>query len=303
MYCNSRVQILYNFTTDDNDDSSISSAASDSSSLDSDVELDLEQQLDLNLKQIQKQYALYVDSIQTIVENTGVTAKRLSSYLLNLPASTTDDEKKLRLLSDMKAELQKAEDIIDIFISLSSKYASFLNPDIYVNILEKYGTKEEQKQLDYPKHLKAYVKQHKIKEFVKMNPKLVNPKLQKLGDNSKKVRIKFSIRRTQSLSTVKEVTGAVANVLGLRASTLRLYGVKKGCVLVTLLIPTSIADALFTSDTLFSPEQKRGFRAASALWLECNGHKFDFRERSSKKDQTQETSGEPPSEPKTKWLK
>ncbi len=193
----------------------------------------------------------------------------------------------------MKAELQKAEDIVDVFIVLSSKYASFLNPDIFQNILEKYATIQEKQKLDYPQHLKAYIEQHKIKEFIRLNPKLINPKLWKLGDNSKKIIIKFSIQSTQSLSTLKEVTGAVANVLGLRVSTLRLYGVKKGYVVVTLLIPTSIADDLFTGNTVFSPKQESGFQAASVLWLECNGHKFDFRERCSKKDQLQDTSGDP----------
>ena len=265
---------------DDDDDSSASSDSSD-------VELDLEHQLNLNLVVIQKQYASYVDCIQSIVEVKGVSAKHLSSYLLNLPAFTKPDDKcTLQFFYDLKTELQGTNEVVDIFILLSSKCASFLDYNIFEMLLQKYGTDKDKKELNYPEHLKAYIEQHKIKEFFKLNPKLINPKLQELDSNSKKITIKFNTKRTQSLSTLKEVTGAVANVLGVRPSALRLCCVKKGCVLVTLLIPTSIADVLFTNNTVLSPEQERGLKAASVLWFECNGHKFNFRQR-IKKDQSQ----------------
>ena len=259
------------FHITDKDDSS---APLDSNS---DVEEDLEQQLKIDLKQIQTRYASYIDCIHAIVEEKGINATILSTYLINLPASTnTDDERKLQLLSDMKTELQKAEKINDIFSLLSLKYASFLDYDIFETIREQFSVNEDRDELTYPVHLKAYIEKHKIKDFVKLN---LNPKLQKLGDDSKKITIKFGIKRIQSLSTLKEVTGAVANILGLRASVLRLYGVKKGNLLVTSLIPASIADAIFTSDTVFSSEQEHEFRAVSVMWFECNGHKFDFREK------------------------
>ena len=239
---------------------------------------------------IKTQYADYVDRIQTIVIAKGVNAKDLRSYLLKLPASTeTDDKKRLQLLSDMKAKLKEAHEVIDIFDLLFEEYASFLDYNIFELILKKYGTGKELKALKYPEHLKAYIEKHKIKEFVKLYPELLNPKLQKLDNVSKELVIKFSVKRTQNLSTLKEVIGAVANILGIRPSTLRLCGVKKGCVLVTLLMPTSIADSLFTDSTVFSPEQECAFRAASVLWFECNGYKFDFRER-SKKNQLQDSA-------------
>ena len=166
--------------------------------------MDLEQQLDINLRHIQTHYACYVDCVRAIVKEKGVSAEELSSFLINLQASITT--KKLRLLSDLKAELQKAEKITDIFILLSTKYASFLDYDIFEIILKRYGPNEDREELiNYPVHLKAYLEKHKIKEFVKLHPQLINPKLQKLGDESKKINIKLSIKRTQNLSTLKEV--------------------------------------------------------------------------------------------------
>ena len=62
-------------------------------------------------------------------------------------------------------------------------------------------------------------------------------------------------------------------------------------MLLTLLIPASIADVIFTSETVFTPEQERGFQAASVLWFECNGYKFDFREESETNTSRDNPSG------------
>ena len=104
----------------------------------------------------------------------------------------------------------------------------------------------------------------------------------------KNFNIKFDIKKTCNLDSLKKLKEAIANILHLQPSTLRLLSIKKGCVHVTLLIPASIADAIFTTDTTFSPEQKSRFRAASVMWIECNGHMFDFRERRTK-DQSQDS--------------
>ena len=251
--------------------------------------MDLEQQLDINLRHIQTHYACYVDCIRAIIEEKSISAEQLSSFLINLPASIST--KKLRLLSNLKAELQKAEKITDIFILLTTKYASFLDYDIFEIILKRYGPNENREELiNYPVHLKAYLEKHKIKEFIKL-PQLINPKLQKLGDESKKINIKLSIKKTQNLSTLKEVMRAMATILGLRTSALRLLSIKKGCVFVTLLIPASIADVIFTSETVFTPEQEHEFQTASVLWFECNGYKFDFREESETNTSRDSPSG------------
>ena len=263
--------IFLNYTGEGDDGSSVSS----DSPLDSDIELNLEHQLDQNLKMIHKQYAAYVDCILTIVEKKGITARRLSAYLLNLPAFSNNKDK--MLLSDLKAELKEAEEVTDIFMLLSSKYASFLDYEIFETIRERYGANydDEQGDLDYPIHLKSYIKRHSIKQFINLNPELINPKLQKLGD-TKHLRVKINIKRTQNLHTLKEVTRAVANILGLRPAALQLCGIKKGCVCVTYSIPAPVADIIFTDNLVFSSEQQHQFQAASVKWLEFNGYKYYF---------------------------
>ena len=120
------------------------------------------------------------------------------------------------------------------------------------------------------------MEEHKIEEFVR-----INPKLEKLNETSKKINIKLGIKKTCSLDSLKRLKEVIANILELKASTLRLLSIKKGCVQVTLLIPSSIADVIFTRKTIFNSEKEQEFQAASVLWLECNSYKFDFTKSSS----------------------
>lgn len=226
-----------------------------------------------------------MDSIQTIVEEKEVSAEHLRSFILKLPAFTeTNVKRKLQLLSNLKADLQKTSKVIDIFDLLVTKYTSFLDYDIFELILKKYGSEKDQKELTYAASLRAYIEKHKIDEFMKVYPELANPMLENLGKDSRKLVIKLGIKRTRSLSTIKDVTRAVADILGISVSSLRLCSIKKGCVLVTLLISTSLADVIFTKDTVFSPEEKSNFQAASVLWLKCNGYRFDFQMQQQSKD-------------------
>lgn len=177
----------------------------------------------------------------------------------------------------MKAELKTAEEVTHIFFILSSKYASFLDYNIFDAILKRFGENEQHDDLNYPAYLKSFFENHTIQEFIKSNPKLINPKLkEELDKQSEKITIKFNVRRTQSLSTLNEVKEEVAKILGVKPEAVRLVDVRKGCVLVTLLIHTSIANAIFTHEMEFTEDQKDRFRAASVLWLKYKGHKFDF---------------------------
>lgn len=173
----------------------------------------------------------------------------------------------------MKAELQKAESITDVFASLSSQYPHFLEYDIFEQILKQFAANENHEALNYPTHLKNYIKVRKIEDFIEQHIPL-----HKLDNSSKMISIKFNIESTKSLGALVEVIGNVADALGLNTSTLQLYDVKKGSMVVTLLISTTIADVIFTSKTAFTTEQKDRFQAASVSWFECNGCKFDFSE-------------------------
>ena len=257
-----------------NDDADSSSSSGNSLSLlDSDTKANLEQQLNYNLKIIQDKYANYVDCILTSVEESGVSAERFGAYLLNLPAFNTNRDG--IILADLKDEIENADSVIKIFNILSTKHASFLDFHIFESIYNKYGRNKKYEDLAYKEHLREYIKKHKIGELVKINPKLA-----RFNNNSTKIKIVFGIDKTRNLNDLKQLKEAVANILDLNVASLRIYRIKNGSVHVTLLVPTSIADAIFSKDMVFSSKQIHQFRAAMVITLECNGYSFDFREQS-----------------------
>ncbi len=244
--------------------------------------MDDEFKLEKNLKEIITKYATYVDCLHDSIEEKGVSPEDLRSYLLSLPASSKSFKgKKLTLLSDMKDELDKADTINDIFIFLTTECASFMNYDVFQNLMKKYNISEDREELKYPEHLRDYVNKHKISE-TKLLPKYTH--------NSKRVKLilKYNIEYTCRLAKVFDLREAIAEIMNMKPTALHIVDVKKGCIVVTFLIPASVANTIFTPDTAFNPQQEDELRAASVLWLQCNGYTFHFQ---SQKD---EVYSEPP---------
>ena len=242
--------------------------------------MDLEFILRKNLKEIIVKYASYVDCLRSILEEKGVSPEALRSYLLSLPATNKSCKgQNLTLLSDKEAELQRCDSVTDIFNFLTTKCASFLNYDIFQFILKHYSISDRQEKLQYPEYLKAYIKKHKISEFEKINPLL------KAKNGSKELTLKYDIKKTCTLAKVNELKNFIAEIMDLSPSALEIVDVKDGCVIITFLISASIADALFTPNTVFIPQQEEKLRVASILWLKCNDRTFNFQKQEHKKDE------------------
>ena len=243
-----------------------------STTLDPEVCADLKQQLELNLKKITRRYVSFVNCVRQTILRKGISAGDLSAYLLALPAFKSDKSKlEFFIMSEVKVELEQATTVNNIFNILNTKYATFMNYDIFQDMVDDYDLDEGQEKLKYPEHLDAYIKMHKLSEFEK-----INSVLKKFDCGSKKVVLKFDIEMTCNLAKLQDLTKAVANILGLRKSALRLLSIEEGCVIVTLLIPAPVADFIFRSDKIFSAEMIEEFQAQSLLWLVCNGSKYEF---------------------------
>ncbi len=221
-------------------------------------------------------YASYVDCLRVAVKTEGVTAEDLRSFLLSLPAllsptsSKTSEGQQLTLLSDKKNELQRCDSVTAIFDLLNTTCASFLSYDIFQYILKRYKINAEQEELNYPNHIKAYIEKHTISVFTKVNPLLKSKK------GSKELTLKVDIKTTCRLTRVVKIKKLIAEIMDLNPSALELVDIKDGCVVVTFLIPASVADAIFTPDTVFTSQQEDKLRAASVLWLKCNEYTFDL---------------------------
>ena len=235
--------------------------------------MDLEQQLQSNLKQITRRYAFYTDHILTSIKAKGVSVIDFRSYLLNLTAFQPGCKEQCKLLSGMKAELDEADNINKLFDLVSCKCASFFNYEIFELLVDRFGIKDTEGReiLNYPEHLNAYINKHKISEFIK-----INPDLEKHDTGSAILTLKFDIEPTSKLAKVTELQAAVATILGIKPSVLQLLSIEKGCVTVTFYIPAETADIVFGQNKQFTQGDIEDFRDSSVLWLECNGHKYNF---------------------------
>ena len=243
---------------------------------------DLELQLEINIEQIKNRYASFVLCVQRSIKEKGVNTAELCNYLMNLSAFRND--KKPILLSELEQDLERAKDIDEIFKILCKKYASFLNFGIFQSIVKAYGIDRARDNMNYAEHLQDYITKHKVSEFVK-----INPLLETFANEAEKITIKLDIDVTCSLARIVDLKKSVAKILGLRKSALRILDVKEGCVKVTLIIPTPVADVIFNSDRNFTTEEITQFQGLSIIWLECNGQIFYFREI-IREDQTKSVS-------------
>lgn len=248
----------------------------------------LKQQLRANLKCIQDDFADYIDYIQESLVKQKVSVKRLKSYLLRLPCS---DENNLMLLSSAIADaLEKAVDVYDIFMKLD-KCTSFLNYHIFEKIVGRFDIDSGHEDLKYPEKLRKYIEKHAISEFI-----AINPVLSKYIDGTKKLVLLLDVEPICKFSKLVDIGQVVADIMNLDQSVLLIHSIEGGSVIITFLIPTSVAEVIFSGckELIFSQEQKAGLRKVSVKTLKCNNYEFDFTLDDSNSDEEAAsiTSGE-----------
>ena len=238
--------------------------------LDADTILDLKLQLECNRKKIKEKYASFAVSLCEAIETTGVSLKKFRLYILGLSAfeSQHDSEQPI-LLDDVKAKIEKADSIHKIFEVLTTDCCSFINVDIFQSIIDKYKINtDSDEDLQYSEHLKTYLENHTIAEFATINPNLKNfPK------DSEILTLKFDITLPSRITKVFNLKGAIAKILGVKAHTLHLVGIEKGCVILRFLLPATVAAYIFASG--LTAQQEAGIRALSVLWLKCGDYTLE----------------------------
>ena len=217
-----------------------------------------------------ERYASFVYHLCVSVKATGVSVEDFRTFLVKLPAFANDQQEKL--LSAATAEMKEANTINKIFDLIDEKYASFLNYDIFQSIQNTFCRGLDSEDLNYSKHLKAYVNEHKISEFCS-----VNSQLAKFNDTDEKLRFKFDFEMvTSKVAKVLDLKKRIADILGVTPSTLRLLSVEEGCLIVTFLTTAFVADAILPADGELTTKQTEDFRAISVMWLECGGHRVEI---------------------------
>ena len=208
----------------------------------------------------------------TSLTDERVTVEDLRRYILTIPAFKCGDDDQHSKLESEREEFMNAATINDIIIILTTKYASFLDYGIFQCIVKDHQLDKGQDELKYPQHLKTYVADHKISEFIE-----INSDLGKYND-AKEIVLKFDIALSHcNVATLLDLKNAVADVLGISSLSLRLLSIKEGCVVVTFLIPEFIANHTFPYDMRLTLEQVKCLQDSHVLWLKCGDFEFPFR--------------------------
>lgn len=210
-------------------------------------------------------YSHYVRRIRLSLRDKGLTARELCSDLLSMSA-TDHAEQGPSLLSAHKDELRKATDLNDIFDFLVTEFASFLNYDIFQFMIDTYRIDHGQEELKYPKYLNAYLQKHRVSEFLE-----INPLLKKHTAASTELILKIDIESTSRLAKLTKLKTAIAKILDLKSASLRLLDIKDGCIVVTFLLPTPVAEFLFNKHTVLTKQQEKQIQILPILRMECNG--------------------------------
>ena len=251
--------------------------------LDRGTEVELEFILQSNYDQITEQYASYVtcirDSLVSIQEKDSRTKKSLCRHLLGLKARDSGSNVAVegrKLLSELKSELEEANDIDEIIGIIEENCASYLNIWIFQNIVDQFRLDTSQEALKYPVFLQQYIEKHKISEIV---AKL--PKFEKCFGGYTEFTFKLDIDLAHKFSKLINIEKAIAKILGISPAAIILKNIEEGCVVVTTCIPTFLAEDIFSHDQahpkVFTQEEEDKFRSLSVLWLKCGHQTFVFK--------------------------
>lgn len=247
-----------------NNADSTTMSSSDSASLDLNVRMDVKQQLENNCKRIRKRYASFVSGICKHLVKKEVTVGELRTFLGRLPA--LEDRK------DFKSLFREADTINAMFDLIGDKFASFLHYDIFQSILDEYCTESEKcsEALKYSKHIKDYINQHSIQDFMQ-----ISPTLKKYTNDSTKLHLKIDIEKSCKIAEVVDFERTIADILEIRQSMLQLHRIDDGCVTLTFLIPSVVAENILK----LTKKQIKKLQCLSVLWLECGIYKIDLKEQ------------------------
>ena len=240
----------------------------------------LKQQLRANLMMIYTAYSDYTDCVAVSLVKKKVDIHRLKSFSLNLYVGY--DEHNLKLLSSKPGavhEFKQLENVYDVISELSN-FASFLNFNVFEQIINKFEIDKTQEELKYPEKLRQYVEKHTVSEFME-----IHPVLNRYTDDTKKLVIILDVKQiTDSISEMLDIGQALAHIMKLDQCQLLIHNIGGGSVTVTFLIPAFVADYMFSGqkECIFSQEQIEELRKISIKMLKCNGYEFDLTSPSGK---------------------
>ena len=205
-------------------------------SLDEADKIDLEQRLISDTRKMITRFACFISILEKSLEDQGVPLEKVASRVLSLEAFTEDIGQKLLEKKDEEA-IQQAKSVPKIFMVLYP-YISFFNYEIMEHLVKHHGSPDDHKRLkEYLTAFSAFCQ----RSVFEVPPNVYSSKSR---TDCKVFAVKCTERVATTLEGVRGVKGKIADVLGLRASSLQLCSVVKGCMELRFLISTAVADRI-----------------------------------------------------------
>ena len=173
-----------------------------------------------------------------------------------------------RLLDEHSEEIESAESVSKIFNILSA-YWNYLDYDILVLIIEKYGThgddSDEKRLKNYNEALQRFCKRRIFELPLPESGNGTDKKQEKLY-------LKLDVREDTPTGQIYQMKRKVAEILQLNPATLQIYSVDEGCVQLIFLIPKFVARDIFP----LSDEQATALsKDVAVMRLECGHYVFE----------------------------
>ena len=206
--------------------------------LDEADKIDLEQRLISDTRKMVTKFANFTSFLEKSLKTQNIPLEDVASRVLSLQAFTDSEDIGQKILEKKdEEEIQQAKSVPKIFMVLYP-YISFFNYEIMEHLVKHHGSPDDHKRLE--EYLTAF------NTFCQRSVFEVPPSV--YSSKSRTDCKVFAVKCTKGVATTLEgirgVKGKIADVLGLRASSLQLCSVVKGCMELRFLISTTVANRI-----------------------------------------------------------
>ena len=232
----------------------------------------LEAQREHETRQMTATFASFVDETCKSIKKK-VSVEEFALWLMQLQAFNQVShsfESAPLLLAQQINEICQAGSMERVFLILSN-YWSWYNHSLLEEIINKFGDEEDRRRLDDFKESFSTFAQNRIVEF-SQHPMTFSAAVR---DGKTRVPLLFKVDRnwdTVHINQLSEIHRSVASILGVNPHTLYLASIRKGCILMEFLIPSSVAQAVFP----LSASQQEALATADIMVVKCGTHCYRF---------------------------
>ena len=198
--------------------------------------IDLEHRLLSDTNKMGTKFASFTLFLEKSLKAQKIPLEDVASCVLSLPAYTEDIGKKLLEKKDKEA-IQQAESVSKMFMVLQS-HISFFNYEIMEHLVKHHGSPNDHSMLEeYVTVFNAFCQ----RSVFEVPPNVYSSKSR---TDCKVFAVKCTESVASTLEGVRGVRGKIAEILGLRASSLQLCSVVKGCMELRFILSTAIANRI-----------------------------------------------------------